>query len=121
MITFDTIRARAEARKGGAAALVRLLPPKPDPKALAALKDDRVLAEMAKRVFCAGFAWRVIEAKWPGFEEAFLGFEPTRLLFQPDEYWEVLARDTRESFAMRRRFFSVRRNAGFVLRYREGA
>ena len=113
MITFDTIRARAEARKGGAAALVRLLPPKPDPKALAALKDDRVLAEMAKRVFCAGFAWRVIEAKWPGFEEAFLGFEPTRLLFEPDEYWEVLARDTR-IVRNAAKIFSVRRNAGFV-------
>ena len=113
MITFDTIRARAEARKGGAAALVRLLPPKPDPKALAALKDDRVLAEMAKRVFCAGFAWRVIEAKWPGFEEAFLGFEPTRLLFEPDEYWEVLARDTR-IVRNAAKILSVRRNAGFV-------
>ena len=88
MISFARIRARAEARKGGAAALAGLLPPKPDSKALAALKDDRVLAEMAKRVFSAGFAWRVIEAKWPGFEEAFLGFAPARLLFEPDEFWE---------------------------------
>ena len=73
MISFTTIRARAEARKGGAEALARLLPPKPDAKALAKLGDERVLAEMTKRVFSAGFAWSVIEAKWPGFEEAFLG------------------------------------------------
>lgn len=71
--SFDAIRSRAEARKGGAEALARLLPPKPDYAALAALGDDRALAEMAKRVFSAGFAWRVIESKWPGFEEAFLG------------------------------------------------
>ena len=56
MIPFSTIRARAEKRKGGAEALASLLPPAPDPKALAKLKDDRVLAEMTKRVFSAGFA-----------------------------------------------------------------
>ena len=113
MISFDAIRARAEARKGGAAALKSLLPPKPDPKALAALKDDRVLAEMAKRVFCAGFAWSVIEAKWPGFEEAFHGFEPARLVFEPDEYWEGLARDTR-IVRNAAKILSVRKNARFV-------
>ena len=56
-IPFKTIRARAEKRKGGPKALLKLLPPKPDPKALAKLDDDRILAEMTKRVFSAGFAW----------------------------------------------------------------
>jgi hypothetical protein len=51
MIPFRTIRARAEQRKGGAKALNRLLPPRPDPKALAKLGDDRVLSEMTRRVF----------------------------------------------------------------------
>ena len=77
MTSFKIVRARAESCKGGAEALARLLPPKPDPKALRELQDDRVLAEMTKRVFSAGFAWSVIETKWPGFEEAFLGFEPS--------------------------------------------
>ncbi len=93
MIAFKTIRARAEKRKGGAEALARLMPPKPDLNALLELRDDRVLAEMTKRVFSAGFAWSVIESKWPGFEEAFLGFEPSRLAFQPDEFWDKLTRD----------------------------
>ena len=31
---------------------------------------------MTRRVFSAGFAWSVIETKWPGFEKAFLGFKP---------------------------------------------
>ena len=79
MISFKTIRARAEKRKGGAKALAQLLPPAPNPDALIELGDDRVLAEMAKRVFSAGFAWSVIEAKWPGFEKAFLGFQPGSL------------------------------------------
>jgi 3-methyladenine DNA glycosylase Tag len=79
MMPFQSIRARAEHRKGGAEKLKALLPPKHDAAALAALSDDRVLAEMAKRVFSAGFAWSVIETKWPGFEAAFLGFTPRRL------------------------------------------
>ena len=95
MTAFKTIRARAEKRKGSAEALARVLGPRPDPKALRQVGDDRVLAEMTKRVFSAGFAWSVIEAKWPGFEEAFLGFEPRRLLSEPDEFWHKLTMDAR--------------------------
>ncbi len=113
MISFKTIRARAEKRKGGAEALDRLLPRKPDAAALAELGDDRVLAEMTKRVFSAGFAWSVIEAKWAGFEEAFLGFEPARLLFQPDEFWDRLTSDTR-IVRNGAKIMSVRANARFV-------
>jgi len=32
----------------------------------------------------------VIEAKSPGFEEAFLAFVLTKLLFQPDEFWDQI-------------------------------
>jgi 3-methyladenine DNA glycosylase Tag len=113
VISFKTIRARAEKRKGGAEALERLLPPNPDAKALAALGDDRVLAEMTKRVFSAGFAWSVIEAKWPGFEEAFLGFQPARLVFEPDEFWDRLTSDTR-IVRNGAKIMSVRANARFV-------
>ncbi len=70
MKSFKSIRARAEKRKGGAAALAALLPTPPDNSRVAAVTDDRVLAEMARRVFCAGFVWCVIEQKWPGFEAA---------------------------------------------------
>jgi hypothetical protein len=65
MIPFKTIRARAEKRKGGAKALATLIPAAHDNKALTKLGDDRILAEMAKRVFCAGFVWRVIEQRTP--------------------------------------------------------
>jgi len=68
----------------------KLLPGLPDPKALSNLGDDRVLAEMTRRVFSAGFAWSVIETKWPGFEQAFLAFEPGKLSVQPDEFWDTL-------------------------------
>jgi 3-methyladenine DNA glycosylase Tag len=112
-IPFKTIRARAEKRKGGAKALSKLLPPKPDPKALAKLGDDRVLAEMTRRAFSAGFAWSVIEAKWPGFEKAFLTFEPGRLSLQPDEFWDGLMKDT-SIVRNGAKIMSVRANASFV-------
>jgi 3-methyladenine DNA glycosylase Tag len=113
MISFETIRTRAGQRKGGAKALTRLLPPKPDPAALAKIPDSRILSEMTKRVFSAGFAWSVIEAKWPGFEEAFLGFEPGPLTIQPDEFWDKLLADKR-IVRNGAKIMSVRENASFV-------
>jgi 3-methyladenine DNA glycosylase Tag len=113
MVPFKTIRARAESRKGGARALAALLPVKPDMTALAKIGDDRVLSEMTKRVFCAGFAWSVIESKWAGFEAAFLGFHPERLAFEPDEFWDALVKDTR-IVRNAAKIMSVRHNAGFV-------
>src|SRR5947208_7258528 len=94
MTSFKTIRARAEKRKGGPKALAKLLPAKPDPRALAKLGDDRILAQMTKRVFSAGFAWSVIESKWLGFKKAFLGFQPGPLTLQPDDFWDAHMKDT---------------------------
>jgi 3-methyladenine DNA glycosylase Tag len=110
---FSTIRARAAKRKGGDAKLLALLPKVKSAKALAQITDDRVLADMTKRIFSAGFAWSVIEKKWPGFEEAFLGFEPKRLLAQPDEFWERLAGDGR-IVRNAQKIMSVRANAQFI-------
>jgi 3-methyladenine DNA glycosylase Tag len=113
MISFKTIRARAEKRKGGPKALARLLPDRADAKALTKLGEDRILAEMTKRVFCAGFAWSVIENKWPDFEKAFLGFKPAKLAFQPDEFWDALMNDKR-IVRNGAKIMSVRDNAQFV-------
>ncbi|MBI5265145.1 MAG: DNA-3-methyladenine glycosylase I [Bradyrhizobium sp.] len=113
MTPFKTILGRAEKRKGGAKALEKLLPPVGSAKALIKLTDDRVLAEMTRRVFCAGFAWSVIDNKWPGFEQAFHGFQPKKLAFEPDEFWEKLASDSR-IVRNGAKIMSVRHNARFV-------
>src|SRR3982074_2576086 len=110
---FKRIRERAAKRKGGEKVLASLMPKKPSNKALAKLGDDRVLSEMAARVFSAGFVWSVIDQKWPGFEEAFLGFNPKRLLFQPAEFWEKLASDKR-IVRHAGKIKAVRDNAKFV-------
>jgi 3-methyladenine DNA glycosylase Tag len=113
MIPFKTIRARAEKRKGGAKQLDKLLPPRPDASVLAKLPDDRALAEMTRRVFSAGFAWSVIETKWPGFEKAFLGFRPAQLGFQPDDFWHGLLND-KGIVRNGAKIMSVRDNAQFI-------
>jgi 3-methyladenine DNA glycosylase Tag len=112
-IPFKTIRARAERRKGGPKGLEKLLPRKPDMKALAKISDDRFLSEMTRRVFSAGFAWSVIEAKWHGFEKGFLGFKPAKLIFQPDDFWDRLLSDT-SIVRNGAKIASVRENAAFV-------
>jgi 3-methyladenine DNA glycosylase Tag len=118
MTPFAQICARAAARKGGEAALASLLGPVPDNAAVADIADDRVLAAMAQRIFAAGFVRSVIESKWPGFEDAFLGFEPKRLAFQPDDFWHDLSRDAR-IVRNPQNIRAVRDNAGFVSRVSE--
>ncbi|QPC92740.1 DNA-3-methyladenine glycosylase I [Mesorhizobium sp. INR15] len=115
MADFKKIRARAAKRKGGEGELASLLGPVPDNAALAGVTDDRILSTMAERVFAAGFVWRVIKQKWPGFEAAFLGFEPKRLLFQPDDFWHDLTADKR-IVRNPQKIKSVRDNAAFVER-----
>lgn len=115
MPDFAKIRARAAKRKGGDAVLTSLLGPASDNAAIADITDDRILSTMAERVFAAGFVWRVIEQKWPGFEDAFLHFEPKRLLFQPDDFWHDLTADKR-IVRNPQKIKSVRDNAAFVER-----
>jgi 3-methyladenine DNA glycosylase Tag len=112
-VPFKRIRERAAKRKGGEKVLASLMPQKPDNKALAKLGDDRILSEMAARIFSAGFVWSVIDKKWPDFEEAFLNFNPKRLLFQPAEFWEKLANDKR-IVRHAGKIKAVRDNAKFV-------
>jgi len=112
-VPFKTIRARAEKRKGGANELEKLLPRKPSASALTKLSDDRILAEMTKRVFSAGFSWSVIDSKWPGFEDAFLEYSPAKLAFQPDDFWDGLLVDTR-IVRNGAKISSVRENAAFI-------
>tara|TARA_R110000868_G_scaffold35423_4_gene126999 strand:- start:22 stop:693 length:672 start_codon:yes stop_codon:yes gene_type:complete len=95
MQSFKAIRARAVKRHGGEAGLkAHMVKPK-SAAALRKMSDDRWLALMTRSVFQAGFVWKIIEAKWPGFEEAFDGFDPHRVAFYSGEDMGRLASDTR--------------------------
>lgn len=111
---FAPILERAVRRKGGQRALAALLPKVASKAALRRLGNDRVLAEMARRVFSSGFSWKVIDAKWDGFEEAFLGFDPISLASQGGNFWNALKADTR-IVRNATKIVSVRENAEFIL------
>jgi 3-methyladenine DNA glycosylase Tag len=95
---FKKIEALAAERKGGKAALEKLLTEHHTPltsKQLAKITDDRYLSMMTRCIFCAGFNWKVVENMWKGFEEAFHGFNPKGLAHLPPEKWDAYSSDKR--------------------------
>lgn len=90
MRDFDELFAIAAERKGGADAVEAQLPSPLSPEELAAIPEDRWLAQFTKSIFQAGFNWKVIENKWTGFEEAFSGFDVNRCAFLNDEEFDAL-------------------------------
>jgi len=112
--SFDQLYALAAERHGGAQALEGQLPVASSREAVAAVADDRWLAEMTRRVFQAGFNWSVVDTKWPGFEAAFEGFDVRRCAMMSDDDLDRLLADprvVRNGVKIR----SVRENAGFLL------
>lgn len=92
---FEDIYAIAAKRKGGEKALESLLTrPKPNAE-LAKIPDDRWLACMTKCIFQAGFNWKVVDSMWPGFEEAFQGFNLDHCALLQDEDFDRLVSDKR--------------------------
>ncbi|MEM8629712.1 MAG: DNA-3-methyladenine glycosylase I [Pseudomonadota bacterium] len=95
MRSFEELYGIAAERKGGPGALDALLEPAVPPDELALLPDDRWLSILTKAVFSAGFNWKVVENKWPGFEEAFKGFDVGAVAFMDDVWFDRLLTDTR--------------------------
>ena len=92
---FDALFALAAARKDGAEAFEQTLLTPKTPAQLAAIPDDRWLAAMARAVFQAGFSWKVVATKWPGFEDAFWAFAPGRCSLMSDDDLDTLLKDRR--------------------------
>lgn len=114
MRSFADIHAIAAARHGGPAALDAKIAPALSPAELAAIPDDRWLAQMTRCIFQAGFNWKVIEAKWDGFETAFMGFDPAACAFMDDTSFDALLTNA----AIVRngpKIATVRDNASFIL------
>jgi 3-methyladenine DNA glycosylase Tag len=92
MTPFAEIFALAAKRKGGVAALEHILAataPRP-PAEVASTPDDRILAEMTRRIFYAGFSSQVIDDKWPAFETGFDGFDPNFCGFMSEAHFDGL-------------------------------
>lgn len=116
MRSFDEIYAISADRHGGPQALEGNLA-RPDPK-VTELPEDRWLATMTKCIFQAGFNWKVIEAKWQGFEEVFHGFDPGPCAFMPEDEFDRILSDTR---VVRNgtKLATVRANAAFLMELRD--
>jgi len=94
VLPFSEILARARSRHGDEALAARM-PAVKTAADLTAVPDDRILAEMSRCLFQAGFVWRVIDSKWPGFEAAFLGFDPNALAALDEDAVASLQQDPR--------------------------
>lgn len=95
IIKFRETFERAVSRKGGEQTLEDLLMTPRRSRDIAQIPEDRFLATMTKCINQAGFSWKVIEQKWPEFEEAFFGFKVDTLSLLSDEQWEAYTNDRR--------------------------
>lgn len=114
MSTFSTLYERAETRKEGPETLKACLPPVASRDALRSLSSGKVLGHMTKGIFQSGFVWKVIENKWPDFEDTFHNFDPKTLVSLPDEDWDSFCQNpkiVRNAI----KILAVRENAEFIL------
>ncbi|HET6610170.1 MAG TPA: DNA-3-methyladenine glycosylase I [Rhodopila sp.] len=95
MRRFPDIFALAAERKGGAAALERMLAQTASktPAEIAAIPDDRILSEMTRRIFHAGLSAKMIDGKWPAFETAFNHFDLNACAFMTEAQFDALTQD----------------------------
>lgn len=116
MRRFADILALTTKRKGGAAALKDILATTASrsPAEIALIPDDRILAEMTRRIFYAGFSSKVIDNKWPAFEKGFDGFDPNACAFMSEEHFDKLMQD-RGIVRNGAKIHSVQINARFLL------
>ena len=114
MTSFQVLFELAVRNIGSEELLEASLPRAKSAAQLETIGDDRYLSMMTRCIFRAGFVWRVIDNKWPGFEAAFAQFNPLAVAHFSDERLEELAQDT----AIVRNFtkiVAVRHNAVLVL------
>lgn len=95
MRDFNEIFQIAAKRHGGAEALNAKLEPPPSVKLLREKPDAEWLSVFSKAIFSAGFNWKVVQNKWPGFEEVFHGFDVPKVAMMPPEDFDALMSDTR--------------------------
>jgi 3-methyladenine DNA glycosylase Tag len=120
MRPFDEIIGLAAERHGGSDAFERMLAETRPlaPHDIAAIPDDRVLSAMTRRVFCAGFSSKIIDAKWEAFESAFERFDPARCAWMTEERFDELLKSkalVRNGAKIR----SVQENGRFVVELAE--
>ncbi len=91
--------------------------PRSEPSEPTRIKPKRLgdyLDVMSRSVFQSGMSWKVVEAKWPGTQEAFHGFDAERVASMSEREIDALAQDTRV-IRNRRKLEAVVSNASRML------
>lgn len=92
-IDYDWLYGLVRQRFASADALEAFLPTCRTPDELRTLDDSRYLSAMTQRIFRAGMTHKVVDARWPAFEQAFFGFVPEKMVLLSPDRIEVKARD----------------------------
>lgn len=95
MQTFETIYEAALDVKGGADALEATLPTPHTEKELKKLSDAFCLSNMSRRIFQAGLNRKIIDNKWPAFEEVFHQFDINVVRMMSDDALQKLMDEKR--------------------------
>ena len=85
MISFDKIRKEAEQAAGGADELAARMPTLKSDAELRAIPAAAYFSAMSFRIFSTGLNQTMVRGKWPAFEEAFHGFEPSKVAFMTED------------------------------------
>lgn len=113
MRTLDEILAISIKRKGSEQAVFDGFQPSKSSDEIAAIPDDRWLAEMTRAIFQAGFNWKVVDRMWSGFEAAFDGFDIGRNAMMSDDRFDELCKDT-SIVRYPQKIQSVQKNAVYI-------
>ncbi|MBY6162162.1 DNA-3-methyladenine glycosylase I [Mameliella alba] len=95
MRSYEEILDLAADRKGGRGAVLADMPKVLSADELAAIPDDRWLAQMARGILQAGISWTVVDRKWPDIEDAFHRFDVGRVAMMSEDWFDALIADPR--------------------------
>jgi len=118
MKSFDDIYDAAQNRCDGIEALEEALPKPRTTKQLKKLTDAFCLSQMTARIFQAGLNRKIIDNKWPAFEEVFRGFDIDFNRMLNDEILEGLM-DEKRIVRHWGKIQSVRYNAQMIHEFNE--
>lgn len=115
MRAFQSIYETAVLHKGSVEAVEESLPRPLSGDQLTQLSNAYYLSQLSRRIFRAGLKHSMVDAKWPAFEQVFMGFDPYQVAMMSDEALETLMHEP----AIIRHFGkinAVRKNAIWMLR-----
>ena len=91
---FEGFFTTAIAVKGSKAAVMANLPHVKTASELRKRSDAEYLSLLMRRVFRAGLRHSMVDAKWAHFEKVFFGFDPQKMLFLDDDFFQRCMQDT---------------------------